>query len=407
MTKMSALPEGVTFHRGVFLAQVSLGSDPVTGKRIRKQFTAQPCDNHTADGTVVSCRGCQFVARDLRAEKLLELRDNRYVEASEMTLGAWLDSFLDAHEGRRRRSTVSNYRKKVRVIIKPRIGHVRLQQLDATRLEAFYAQLKQGDELRPQGYALATIRQTHAIIRRALKDAVMPRGNYLLYNPAADLELPGDDDGDENVVTVLHVWTADQLRAFLSGAQGQRYFAFFYTAAVTGMRRSELCGLRWDMVDLERGIVRVERGRHLVDGDEVWARPKSKRSRRLIELSDRQCAVLREHRTAQTKARLAAGPAWTDTDLVFADEDGTGASPDVFTRDFARLLATLDVPKIRLHDLRHTHATLLLEQGRPTKEVSERLGHSTTAFTMDVYGHVTDAMRTATASVLDDLLGGS
>jgi integrase len=401
-----SLPEGVTFHKGAFLAQVSLGTDPVTGKRKRRQFTAPPCDSHAADGTVRTCRGCQQVARDLRAAKLTELRDNRYVEASVMTLGAWLDIFLEAHAGRRRKSTIAGYRKKVDRIIKPRIGHVRLQQLSGTQLEAFYGRLAEGDELRPQGYAPATIRQTHAIIRRALRDAVMPRGSYLTYNPAAELELPGNDDGAEDVVEVLRVWTSAQLRTFLKATATHRHATFFFLAAATGMRRSELCGLQWDMVDLDRGIIRVERGRHLIEGEVVWSRPKSTRSRRVIELSERQTAVLRSHRRAQAELRLAAGSAWVDTDLVFCDEDGTGGRPDSYTRSFHDAVARLDLPLIRLHDLRHTHATLLLEAGRPVKEVSERLGHSTTAFTMDVYGHVTDAMRSATAAALDEILGG-
>lgn len=395
-------PEGITFHKGRFVAQISLGKDPITGKRKRRQFTVPPCDNHSADGTVPDCRACQQAARDLRAEKLVELKGAHYVEASAMTLGAWLDIFLEAHAGKRRRSTIAGYRTKVDTIIRPRIGDLRLQDVTGTKLEAFYARLAAGDELRPQGYALATIRQTHAIIARSLRDASRPRGEYLPFNPAVGLELPGGDDGDEDVVSVQHVWTSTQLRTFLAATDEP----FFYLAAVTGMRRSELAGLRWDMVDLDRGLVRVERARHVVEGEEVWSKPKSVRGRRVIELSPKQAEVLRVHRRAQVELRLAAGSGWTDTDLVFTDEGGHGPPLDDWTRGFQQIIARLDVPRIRLHDLRHTHATLLLEQGRPVKEVSERLGHSTTAFTMDVYGHVTDAMRTATAGVIDEILGG-
>ena len=399
-------PEGVTFHKGRFVAQISLGKDPITGKRRRKQYTVPPCDNHAASGTVPDCRACQQAARDLRAEKLVELKGAHYVEASAMTLGTWLDIFLEAHAGRRRKNTVAGYRTKVDTIIRPRIGELRLQDITGAKLEAFYARLAAGDSLRPQGYAPATIRQTHAVISRALRDAARPRGEYLPFNPATGLELPGSDDGDEDVVKVQHVWTSEQLRCFLATAKNHPHGAFFYLAAVTGMRRSELAGLRWDMVDLDRGLVRVERCRHLVEGEEVWSRPKSSRGRRVIELSPTQSEVLRVHRKAQVELRLAAGSGWTDSDLVFTDEGGHGYPLDDYTKAFQQIIAGLDVPRIRLHDLRHTHATLLLEQGRPVKEVSERLGHSTTAFTMDVYGHVTDSMRTATAGVIDEILGG-
>lgn len=402
---MSA-PEGVTFHKGRFVVQLSLGNDPATGKRIRRQFTAPACEKH--EDTVETCRGCQNEARDLRAEKLAELATNTYVASSEMTLGEWLDIFLEAHDARVRTSTLRNYKVKVESTIKPRIGHVRLQQIDTAMLEAFYARCLAGDELRPQGYAHASVRQCHAVIRRALRDAVKPRGQHLLYNPAAEVEFPSEGDGDDadDVANVLQVWTAEQLRTFLAAATEHPDYAFFYLAAVTGMRRSELAGLKWDMVDLDRGQVRVERTRHVIDSEEVWSRPKSKRSRRTISISDVQCSVMREHRKAQAEQRLAAGPAWEDNGLVFCAEDGTGYRLDHYSKAFKDLVEALEIPTIRLHDLRHTHATLLIEAGRPIKEVSERLGHSSAAFTMDVYGHVTDAMRATTSDVLDKMLGG-
>lgn len=398
-------PEGVTFHKGRFVAQVSMGSDPVTGKRRRRQYTAPPCDKHTATGTDAACQACQFVARDLRAEKLTEARGVHYVPSDEVTLAEFLDRFLVAHAARRRKSTLLGYRAKVANVINPRIGHVPVQKLTGAQLEEFYARLYVGDELYPRGYALASIRQVHAILRRALRDAVMPRGNLLTFNPADNLELPADDDS-EDAVAVLHTWTVSQLRTFLAAARSSEHGAFFYVAAITGMRRSEVCGLRWDMVDLDRGLIRVERTRHRIDGEVVWSKPKSKRSRRTIELSDTQTRVLRDHRRSQAERRLAAGSGWEDTDLVFTDEGGNGYPPDTYTAAFHRLVLSLDVPTIRLHDLRHTHATLLLEQGRPVKEVSERLGHSSTSFTMDTYMHVTPEMKSRTAEALDEILGG-
>lgn len=403
---MSA-PEGVTFHKGRFVAQLSLGTDPATGKRTRRQFTADPCANHLATGSVQTCRGCQQEARDLRAEKLSELRGNTYVEASKMTLGAWLEAWLEVHAARVRKSTLNGYRRKVGSVIVPRIGHVPIQQVDAALLEGFYARLLAGDDLRPQGYKIASVRQAHAILSRALRDAVKPRGQYLLYNPASEAELPQTADAEyaDEVGEELRTWTLDELEVFLAAVRDHEDHAFFFTAAVTGMRRSELCGLRWSAVDLSRQYVLVKMARHLVEGEEVWATPKSKRSRRRVDVSASQTGVLREHRKAQTELRLKAGSAWADHDLVFCAEDGTPKSPDHYTRTFERIVAKLDLPRITLHDLRHTHATLLLEAAVPVKVVSERLGHSTTAFTMDTYMHVTEAMRDTAAGVLDGLGG--
>jgi integrase len=388
-------PEGVIFHKGRFVAQLSLGTDPVTKKRVRRQFTAAPCDAHQE--TVRSCRGCQQKARDLRAAKLTELSSNTYLDPSSVTLGEWIDRYLGDHCSVRS-NTLAEYRKKHEKIIRPRIGHVRLQAVDATMLEGFFRRLLRGDEIRPEPYAYSTVRQVRAIIRPALALAVKPRGSYLLYNPASEITLPRLEEGDEadDVVTLLHVWTSAQLRIFLEVAREHRDYAFFHLAAATGMRRSELAGLRWDMVDLERGTVRVERTRHIVLGEPIWAKPKSKRSRRTIGLG-RAADTLREHRRAQAELRLKAGPAW--------DEDGTGPTLDGYSRSFGQLVTAAGLPKIRLHDLRHTHATLLLEAGRPVKEVSERLGHSSTSFTMDTYMHVTDAMRSQTADAVDAMLG--
>lgn len=401
---MSAV-EGAVFRKDRWVVQLDLGKDPVTGKRRRPQMTAPPCDRH--ERAEEACRGCQQAARDLRATKLVELKGNTYVEPSEVTVAQWCELFLEAHAGRRRKSTIRGYRSKLKSHIVPRIGHVKVQALTGPLLEGFYARLFQGDEVRPQGYALASVRQTHALLHRALKDACRPRGTLLLTNPADGLELPGDDDGDEDVVKILRTWTAPQLRTYLDTHRDHPDWPFFWIAAVTGMRRSEVCGLRWDMVDLDRGTLRVERARHWIEGEEVWSKPKSKRSRRTIDLSAQQCATLRELKTEQTKDRLKAGPAWDDNDLVICDEVGRGPRPDRVSQTFLRLVREIEgLPEIRLHDLRHTHATLLLEAGRPVKEVSERLGHSSTAFTMDTYMHVTGSMKTETASVVDDMLGG-
>jgi len=173
------------------------------------------------------------------------------------------------------------------------------------------------------------------------------------------------------------------------------------------MRRGEILGLRWEDVDLDRGEVSVRQALTSFGHKVSFSPPKTRRSRRCIPLDPRTIAVLQTHRAEQAAEKLAKGPEYIETDLVFTQEDGNWVHPDRFSHLFDALVKKTKVPRIRLHDLRHTHATLALQNGVNVKVVSERLGHSSAAFTMDVYQHVLPSMQQEAADAVAAALFGS
>ena len=186
-------------------------------------------------------------------------------------------------------------------------------------------------------------------------------------------------------------------------------FADVYRVAIfTGMRRSEICGLKWDMVDLDANEIRVTRtlqriiGKGLVEGQ-----PKTARSRRSISLSPVTVGILQRVRTQLLERKFAYGPAWTDTCYVFTELNGLPIEADRLSKDFASVIRRLELPHLSLHGLRHAHATLMLTQGVHLKVVSERLGHSNIAVTADTYSHVLPGLQRDVALALDELLTGT
>ena len=202
----------------------------------------------------------------------------------------------------------------------------------------------------------------------------------------------------------MTVLNEDQTAQLLAAARSTRLDIVIQLAVMTGLRRGEILALRWQDVDLERGVAHVRRSLEQLRGGLNFKQPKTAKSRRTIALPPLAVEGLRRHRLAQKKERLAIGPAYQDQDLICARLHGTPMDPSEVTAGFARLIAGLDLPKVRLHDLRHGHATHLLAQGIHPKVVSERLGHSTIGITLDTYSHVMPGMQEEAAQKLDDAL---
>lgn len=222
------------------------------------------------------------------------------------------------------------------------------------------------------------------MLRRALADA--ERLGLVSRNAAAVAKAPAVIDKEQST------WTPAELSAFLSSVIDHRLFAAFVLSATTGMRRGELLGLRWRDVDPDARRVSIVRTITTVNGQPIETSTKTNKSRRRIALDAGTVAVLRAHQRRQAGERELAGKLWQETDLVFAREGGGAVHPDHFSQQFARLRGKVDLPPIRLHDLRHTYATLALEAGVHPKIVSERLGHATTGITLDLYSHVAPSM---------------
>ena len=320
------------------------------------------------------------------------------VAATRITVRAYLQQWLEASETRVRPTTLVSYRQHVDGLIVPRIGGERLQQLTPSMVDRLYADLlktgrepktkpKEGEKPAPAtGLSANTVRRVGATLHKALQDAVKKK--LIPFNPADAAELPKvqrDADGAGDVQT----WTREELDAFLAHVASDRLYPLWRLAAWTGMRRGELAGLTWRDVDLEAATITVKRARVTVSSTDVReSKPKTHKGRRQVELDEETKAALEAWQDRQQAERKAWPGEWPSHGLVFTLQDGSALHPDYLSRAFRAHAKRAKLPTIRLHDLRHTHATLLLAAGVPVKVVSERLGHSTVAFTMEVYQHV-------------------
>ena len=205
----------------------------------------------------------------------------------------------------------------------------------------------------------------------------------------------------------MKVWSPDELGRFLTEIDGEPHAPMLRLAALSGLRRGELCGLRWPVLDLDGDRLTVSRTLLAVRGRLVESEPKTPRSRRIVDLDPATVAILRDHRRRQLEERLAVGSGYMDDGYVFARPDGRPWNPELISRVFDRLAARTGLPRIRLHDLRHTHTTHLLAAGVNVRIVSQRLGHASVAFTLDIYGHVLPGQQASAAEAVAALVDGS
>ena len=204
----------------------------------------------------------------------------------------------------------------------------------------------------------------------------------------------------------MKVWNADELRRFFELIDGHDLYAAFYVKANTGMRRGEVLGLTWRVIDFDNARLSVAQTVTAPDYQMIVSDVKSAHSLRTIDLDERTVAVLRSWRKRQLETYMQTGVRTDDSGFVFTKPDGDPLHPDHFSQAFERLIAKIDLPRIRFHDLRHTHATLLLKAGVPIKVVSERLGHASVAFTMQVYQHVLPGMPADAAATFGEIVFG-
>jgi integrase len=200
--------------------------------------------------------------------------------------------------------------------------------------------------------------------------------------------------------------TPEEARRLLEAVKGDRWGALYTLAITTGLRQGEVLGLGWADVDLEAGSITVRRALQRVNGKLQFVDPKSERSRRRAELPPITISRLREHRAAQNRDRLIAGPDWRDTGLVFTTSIGTPLDGGNVTKRFQRILAEANLPRQRFHDLRHAYASYLISEGLGPRQVMEALGHSQISITMNTYGHIFPAATRESANAIQRALGG-
>lgn len=278
----------------------------------------------------------------------------------------------------------------------PALGAVPLDKLTVEDLDLFYARLLTSGRINREdeaaGLSPKRVRNIHLMLNKALADA--QRKGTVVRNVAALADAPSLKARRR---AEIKAWDVDQLAVFLDGIAAHRLYAAFHLAAHTGMRRGEVLGLRWGDVDLEVGRLSVRQALVSVAYQVELSDVKTGSGRRTIDLDPGTVDVAKLWRIQRSEERGGREPAADD--LVFTKEDGEFIHPDSFSQTFDRKVAKLPVPTISLHDLRHTHATLLLKAGVPVKVVRERLGHATAAFTMTVYQHVLPGMQSDAAEL--------
>lgn len=331
-----------------------------------------------------------------------------FVEPSKQTLGRHLTEWLvGLRASGLKHSTISGYEMLATKHVIPRLGATPLQKLTVGQLNALYADLLDHGRLNGKGkggsLSPSTVKYVHATIRKALGDAV--EAGVLARNVAERARPPRPE-----ARTRPATWTAGELRAFLAHVAGDRLYALYHLAASTGLRRGEVLGLRWRDVDLDVGRVSISETIVTVEGKVETSTPKTKHGSRSVALDAGTVRVMRAHRKRQVEERLALGGYAEDRDLVFCGLDGRPLHPSDVSKRFDRLVRSSGLPRIRFHDLRHSHATLALQAGVHPKVVSERLGHSDIAITLNTYSHAIPAMEADAAEKVAQLVavaGGS
>ena len=322
--------------------------------------------------------------------------ENRFVATTNVTVRSFLsDEWLPAIRQTVRPTTFTSYSSHVRNHLVPRLGSIQLRRLNAATINAHYALLSEQGKLQGEGgLSPASVRRIHATLHRALRDAV--RWQRLHYNPADAADPPkASAERSERPV-----WSRQELAAFLGSVREDALYPLWLLYATTGMRRGEALGLQWGDIDLDARTLSIRRSLVPVKGGFIVGEPKTKRGRRTISLDPTTVTALRTHKKAQAALKMQHRDVWEDGDWAFTNEQGLPLSGNNITKEFTSIAKTVKLPHIPLHSMRHTYATLALADGMNARDLSARLGHSSVAFTLDVYSHAIPAMEEEAAAAI-------
>ena len=333
-------------------------------------------------------------AREWLTARLAEVATGQVADAGGITIGEYLTAWLEGLPGQVEAKTAEWYRWIVRRHLIPTLGRIHLDRLTPVDVDRLLAERKRA------GVGATTLRAIRVTLGKALGDAV--RKGLLYRNPVELADRPKAQKTDATVI----VWTPQEVGVFMRSVTGDRLAAMWRTAAMTGMRRSEICGLYWADLDLEQGAISVRRAVVVVEGHPHAKSPKTAKSRRTVELDMGTVVALKEWRRCQLEERLRAGEEWEIGEWVFTDELGKPVNPEWVGKKFRRLVATTRLPAITMRQLRHSHATALLRAGVHPKVVQERLGHSSIGVTLDIYSSVLPTMQREAVERLIALIDG-
>lgn len=364
-------------------ARYTDGFDPGTGKQIQRSITGKTQKE---------------VAQKLKSVTA-SIDAGTYTAPSKMTVGQWMDIWRCDYLAGVKPMTVVNYSQHIKNHINPAMGAIKLDALNAHTIQGFYNDLGKPDGDKP-GLSPKTVKNVHGVLHRALQQAV--KIGYLHVNPADACELPRIERKE------IKPLDSEGMAAFMKAVQGHRFETLYLTMLFTGLRRGEACGLTWDCVNLEKGTILVNKQLQNIPGQRGEYRLVSTKSSksRTITVAASVVTLLKRHKSQQSSDRLKAGPLWQDGNYVFCNEVGEHLSPHTVYHNYKRLVASIGLPDARLHDLRHSFAVASIQAGDDLKTVQSNLGHATATFTLDVYGHVTQEMKQASADRMEKFIKG-
>lgn len=334
-----------------------------------------------------------------------------YTEPTKMTLGTWLDIWIEDYNKDVKPATLDQYKYQIRVHLKPNLGAVRLPELTAPMVQHVYNKLMEPYKLKQKnwkgkdivrqrkGLSAKSIKNMNSVLHSALSQAV--KLGYIPTNICSALTLP------KVRKTEMHPVTGESLNALLKAIKGNPYEELIYVTMFTGLRQGEIIGLTWDCINLDTGMMTIYRQlqKQRETGSEYKFLPLKNSKSRTFMVADNVIKMLKRQKTKQSEMKLKAGKCWKNEEgFVFTDELGNHISKYTAYENFKRCAAEAGIPATRFHDLRHTYATLALEQGTNIKTVSSNLGHATVAFTLDVYGHVDEQMQKDSANRMQAFL---
>ena len=397
--KKTVVRDGVPYT--YWEARITTGFDPGTGRQKQRSFSGKT----------------QKEVRENMQAALAALNNHEYLEPTKLTVEEWLKVWEQEYLVGVKPFTKLNYTQHIRNHIIPALGNRKIQQLSGPDIQRFYNQLlreggkicchdKDGNILKKDGkpvyesapLSAKTVKNIHGVLHKALEKAV--KLGYIRTNPADSCEL-GRVEKKE-----IRPLDSEDITRLMEAVQNHPFRALFLTTLFTGMRRGEVCGLRWDCVDLEHGTITINKQLQNIPGQPGSYRLVSTKNGkgRTLKVSHFVVDLLCQQKAEQEKMRRLVGELWHNEGYVFCNAVGEHLSPSTVYHNFKRIASDIGMPDARLHDLRHSYAVASLRAGDDIKTVQSNLGHHTASFTLDVYGHVTAQMQQASADRMDSFI---
>lgn len=355
---------------------LDLDKDPVTQKRKQKWFSGYNSEKE---------------AEAALAETITQLNKNTFVLPDKVKFSEYLDYWLNIRKSKLEITTYNNYKSIVDNHIVPELGKMELQKIKPLHIQNYYT--KKEDNLSQK-----SLQHHHRLLSLALKNAV--GWQMIPNNPCDHVEAPSPEKSKAKSLT------SEEVKHLLESIKDTPLEASITLLVFTGLRRGELLALKWNDIDPINKTLVVDESLAVDESKNeiIFKKTKSESSNRIVSLSDIPISALRKHKKLQNEQKLKIGENYTDNNLVFAREDGSPIHPSSFSRQFGRFIRSTELPHIRLHDLRHTNATMLMNLGVPPKVVSERLGHANISITLDTYSHVLKDKQAEAAEKMDNFI---